>query len=1165
MEPLLQEVRKDGAYETLYAAVEQGQCPVLLTGVGGVFTALYTAALGRAAGRPACIVCADEGEARQMAADLAALTGERVTSLVARDFTFYNAEVVSRGLEQQRLSALFALGSAAARLTVATVDGLMQRTLPPEKLLATALMLEVGAAYDLNQVLYQLTAAGYQRADQVEGPGQFALRGGILDVFTPAYENPVRCEFFGDEIDAMGFFDVERQRRIENIERAEILPAAEVLPGLAPGGTAGLLEAIGGLRSRLEKKKRLAPGRLENIDQDTARLEANLNFPAADKYIQLIYPDFACGLDYLPPETLVVLSQPLRLKQRGENFAWQMGEDLKTLAQAGVLDLDQGAFFADWAGFCAKASDFALVMADVFPASGYPYHPRQLITANVRQIPSYGGSLEAAATDMGRYLREGERVLVLAADQARADSLYNYLMNHGFPAALAPRGQLPPPGTCHVALGSLSGGMEFPGLGLAVLPEGQQAQRRRRTRRQKASGRAAIRSYADLSVGDLVVHEYHGIGRFEGIFSMPVDGVEKDYIKIAYAGTDHLYVPATQLDLVSKYIGGGEEAPVRLSKIGGADWQRAKSRAKGAAKELAEELIQLYAQRQKEKGYAFSPDSEWQREFESRFPYEETEDQLRCIQEIKQDMERPVPMDRLLCGDVGYGKTEVALRAVMKCVLDGKQAAILVPTTVLAQQHYATVSQRFAGYPVTVEVLSRFRKPAQMKKAVAGIRDGSVDIVIGTHRLFQKDIQFKDLGLLIVDEEQRFGVSHKERLKELARQVDVLTLSATPIPRTLNMALSGIRDMSTIEEPPSDRHPVQTYVLEHDWSVLSDAIRRELARGGQVYYLHNRTETIERTAAKIAAMFPDADVAVAHGKMSEEELAPVMEALVAGEVQILVCTTIIETGIDVPNVNTLIIEDADRLGLAQLHQIRGRVGRSARRAFAYLTFRKGKVLTETAAKRLAAIREFAAFNSGFKIAMRDLEIRGAGNLLGAEQSGHMMSVGYDMYLKLLEEAVLEAKGEKAPVRTVCSADLVVNANIPERYVPSGEQRMDLYRRIAAVRSQADADDLMDEIIDRYGEPPRPVIALIRVALLRGEASQAGILELAQKRGALQVTLAEFDMEAFTALCQMPLYKGRLRALAGDVPALALTIRDPKRVLDEAEGFVKNYAEKMNKG
>ena len=640
---------------------------------------------------------------------------------------------------------------------------------------------------------------------------------------------------------------------------------------------------------------------------------------------------------------------------------------------------------------------------------------------------------------------------------------------------------------------------------------------------------------------------------------MQVDGFEKDYIKINYAGTDTLYVPATQLDLVSKYTGGGEEKPVKLSKMGGSDWVKTRSRAKSAAKDMAKKLIALYAERQRLPGHAFAPDSEWQREFEENFGYTETDDQLRCTAEIKGDMESSVPMDRLLCGDVGFGKTEVAMRAVMKCVLDGKQAAILVPTTVLAQQHYQTALQRFFGFPVNIGVLSRFQTGAQTTRLLADLASGKCDLVIGTHKLLRKDVKFKDLGLLVVDEEQRFGVTHKEHIKEMSRGVDVLTLSATPIPRTLNMAMSGIRDMSTIEEPPEDRLPVQTYVMEHDWGVIADAIRREIQRGGQVYYLHNRVEDIERTTKRLHELLDDVTIAVAHGQMDKAMLSNVMERVVSGEVQVLVCTTIIETGIDIPNVNTLIIEDADKLGLAQLHQIRGRVGRSTRSASAYLTFRRDKVLTEVAEKRLNAIRDFAQFGSGIKIAMRDLEIRGAGNLLGAEQSGHMIDVGYDMYMKLLSEAVLEARGIEVPARAECSADLAVAANIPDRYISSPEQRMDIYRRIALIRTEEEADDLTDELIDRFGETPPGVNALIHVALLRGEAGRAGITDISQKQGTLRFTLSDFDMEKVSALYAREEYKNRLRVEAGSKPCISLKIKNKNRVIDEARSFAADWA------
>ena len=722
---------------------------------------------------------------------------------------------------------------------------------------------------------------------------------------------------------------------------------------------------------------------------------------------------------------------------------------------------------------------------------------------------------------------------------------------------------MPKPGQILLTEDTLPYGMEYPEIKLAVLTEGQLTTRQAPTKRKAAksgsTNRQKLRSFTDLTPGDLVVHENYGIGRFVAMEQIKVDGAVKDYVKIAYQGSDTLFVPATQLDLVSKYIGGGgEDTTVRLNKIGSDAWQKTKAKARKAAKDMAGELIQLYAARKRQSGFAFAADSPWQQEFEDSFPYPETDDQLRCIAEIKSDMESPTPMDRLLCGDVGFGKTEVALRAVMKAVMDGKQVAILVPTTVLAQQHYQTAVSRFRGFPVNIDVLSRFRTTKQQHATLEKLRTGGVDLIIGTHKLLQKSVEFKDLGLLIVDEEQRFGVSHKERLKEISKGVDVLTLSATPIPRTLNMALSGIRDMSTIEEPPADRYPVQTYVLEHNTAILDDAIRREIDRGGQVYYLHNRVETIDQCASAIKKRIPGVTVGVAHGKMTEDALGEVMQAMSDGDIQVLVCTTIIETGLDIPNANTLIIENADRFGLSQLHQLRGRVGRSTRHAYAYFTYRPDKNLSEIAEKRLSAIRDFAEFGSGFKIAMRDLEIRGAGNLLGAEQSGHMMSVGYDMYLKLLDEAVLEEQG-KAPREPECTADLNVTANVDKDFVSSGEERMDLYRRMAAIRSQEDADDLLDEIVDRYGEPPKGVLNLVEIALLRANAKKVGITDIRQKAGDVLFTLSRLDFEAVSALCAQPDYKNRVQFVAtAKEPTLRLKLSSGVDSLRQSKVFLEHF-------
>ena len=1110
MELLLKKLLEIPEANSLATAVEGNGCPAAVTGLASVHKAQMAAALALRTGKPLVMVCTDEGEANRLAGDLETLLGISALRLYARELFIRPGAVASRQWEMARIGALYALAKGEGRLVVCTAEGLLQKTAPAQRLLDSALTLEIGGRWDLSELPLRLVAAGYTRCDQVEGVGQFALRGGILDVFSPLMEEPVRCEFFDDEIDSLGSFDTTTQRRTKNLDSALVLPAAE-LPGDTPPASA-----------------------------------------------------FNC----LPADSLICLCETGRITERVKTVLFQAKEDTESLLAAGEPNGDLMRLLLGQNEWLSQLERFSVCMMEALPTSRYPLNPRTLLTISAKQLSAYGGSLDAAAGDLEHYRSAGFGALLLCGNPTRAKNLQRMLQERDIPAALDFDGKaLPQPGEVRLTVGALSAGAEYPQLSLAILTEGQltaAASGKAPARRAvKKDSRQKLLSYTDLTPGDLVVHAHHGIGRFEGMRKMPVDGVEKDYIKIAYAGGDSLYVPATQLDLVSKYIGGGGEdsqRPAKLNKLGGADWTKQKARAKAAAKDLAKGLIALYAERQRRPGFAFSPDSPWQREFEEAFDYAETDDQLRCIEEIKKDMERPVPMDRLLCGDVGYGKTEVALRAVMKCVLDGKQAAILVPTTVLAQQHFNTAVNRFRSFPVEIRVLSRFQTPGQARQILSDLRTGRIDLLIGTHKLLQKDIQFKDLGLLIVDEEQRFGVSHKEKLKEMARQVDVLTLSATPIPRTLNMALSGIRDMSTLEEPPHNRQPVQTYVVEHSWPMLADAMRREIDRGGQVYYLHNRVESIDLTASRIQKLLgEDVKVVVGHGKMSEQQLSSVMEQMVEGEAQVLVCTTIIETGIDIANVNTLIIEDADKMGLSQLHQLRGRIGRSARRAYAYLTYRPGKVLTEIAAKRLTAIKEYVEFGSGFKIAMRDLEIRGAGNLLGPEQSGYMMSVGYDMYLQLLEDAVLEEQGGKKAVATECAADLTVNANIPDRYVPSAEQRMDLYRRIAAIRSQEDAADLIDELMDRYGDPPKSVYTLLDVALLRSSAARAGISDISQRGDKLRFLIADFAVEAIAKVCAMPKYRQRLNLAAGEKPALTLTLRPKEPVLEAALTLVEDLS------
>ena len=1154
-------------FSGLLDACRGGRFPILVSGAGEVHKAHLASFVHKKEKRPILLITADVAEANRLGRDIEAFTGEAVRYLTNRELRLYPAIGMSRTMEQERISTLYAMQCGAAPIVIANAAAIQQRCIPPAMLKQAAETIQRGASTDPQALIDRLIQAGYQRTEQVESPGQFALRGGILDVFSPAHERPIRAEFWGDEIDSMAHFDPESQRRTQEIEKALILPTAETLPSLHPEGTAGAISALKDLHSRVLRRKKAPEGLAAQIEADIESLETGRGLSSADRYMALFYKEFASPLDYLAKNAIILCSELGRLVDRGKSYIAEQREEILAVLESGKMDGNLADFSRPFPEVFSDLTHCPTIVMEHLTGTshGLQFSPGALVSLLAKQLPSYGGSMETAESDIRHYVLAKYQTLVLCSEPERAKKLAERLSDTGIGVSLAlsPTEDLPEPGTCMVAVGSLSAGMEYPTAKLAVITEGQMLHVSTRPKKRRSSRMGSkIASYTDLTPGDLVVHEHHGVGRFVGTIQMDVDGLKKDYIKIAYHGTDSLYVPAMQLDLVTKYIGsGGEDKAVRLSKMGGADWTRARSKAKGAAKELAHELIQLYAERQRQRGHAFAPDSAWQREFEDAFEYTETDDQLSCIAEIKNDMEKAIPMDRLLCGDVGYGKTEVALRAVMKCVLDGKQAAILVPTTVLAQQHYTTIVRRFTGYPVRIEVLSRFQTAGQAKKIEDAAAKGQVDIIVGTHKLLQKRIKFKNLGLLIVDEEQRFGVSHKERLKEMAKDVDVLTLSATPIPRTLNMALSGIRDMSTIEQPPRNRQPIQTYVMEHDWGVIAEAIRRELARGGQVYYLKNRVDGLTRTAVRIQEMVEGARVAVGHGQMDEQSLSSAMENMISGESQVLVCTTIIESGIDIPNVNTLIIEGADNLGLAQLHQIRGRVGRSNRSAFAYLTYRPDKVLSELATKRLSAIREFVEFNSGFKIALRDLEIRGAGNVLGREQSGHLMSVGYDMYLKLLNEAVLEEKGETPPPRVECTADLAVDANIPERYVTEPAQRMDLYRRIAHIRSEEDAEDVIDELLDRYGEPPKSVMTLIQVAKLRGIAAAAGVTEISQKGGHLQLSfVAEtFSLERISSVYQLPGFQTRVKILAGEKPAIRLKLLAENPVMNQAEAFIKAYA------
>lgn len=1124
-------------YRQMKEALQQGRVPISVSGASASHKTHIIASLTAQLDKPALVIVPDESTAIRFTADLSVLLGERVLHFPARDYVLLDVDGASGEFEHQRLGVLSELLQGTARVVVASAESACERTIPKETLKDSILTIDMDGSYDQEQVVKKLVAMSYQCRDQVEGICQFARRGGILDIFPPDRSEPVRIEFWDDEIDTMSTFQVDTQRRQDSIEQVTIPPAREVLYQ-SPQKLADLL------RQQMAAQKGKAGVQVkEHLQRDIERLEGGLNPVSIDRYLPILYQPQTI-FDYFEADALAFLCEPVSCKENFANAMAQHHEDVKMLMEQGILFRGCSVYYDDFTELCRKFCRCQSVMMDTFTRSLSDVPVRELVQLSASQLSTWSGEYAILKDDIEDYMKTGFCCVIFAGTPRGAQALTEDLQKD-FSAQLVRDVPSIDPGRIYVLEGTLSAGMEYPQLKLAVISHAKTGSSRKKSAKAKKGG---IKNISDLNVGDYVVHVSHGIGIFEGIVKRDIHGVVKDYIKIRYAGSDMLFVPVTQLDLVTKYIGGKEDSVVKLNKLNSAEWAKTRARVKKAVKNMADELIKLYAKREAAQGYAFGPDTDWQNDFERRFPYDETDDQLRCIREIKDDMEKPSPMDRLLCGDVGFGKTEVAIRAAFKCVMDGKQCAVLVPTTILAWQHYQTFRKRMEGFPVKVDILSRFRTPREQEQVLEELRRGQVDIVVGTHRLVQKDVKFKDLGLCIIDEEQRFGVKHKESFKEMRNNVDVLTLSATPIPRTLNMAMSGIRDMSTIEEAPQDRQPVQTYVMEHDWGILVQAISKELRRGGQVFYLHNRVDTIDRCAATIQQFLPDATVVVAHGKMSEEQLSKVWKRLLDHEIDILVCTTIIETGVDVSNCNTLIIEDADRLGLSQLYQIRGRVGRSSRRAFAYLTVTKGKALTDVATKRLEAIREFTTFGSGFRIAMRDLEIRGAGNILGAQQHGHMEAVGYEMYLKMLSEAVAVAKGEKPEVQnTECLVDIRIGAHIPEDYIESLPQRIDIYKKIASVENEKDASDIIDELIDRFGTPPEAVKGLVDVSLLRNMAAGLGIREISQRTDSLLFYPETVDMQAASRLAAG--LKGRVMLNAGAKPYLAVKVAKGEKPVD----------------
>ncbi len=1067
-------------YARVLKAVNSGTLPLAASGLSNVHKAVVTAALKAHTNKRVLLLTPDEPTALSLKNDLEAL-GVCAVNLESRDYNLTRVTGYSKEYEHKRTDTLSRVLDGAFDVLCVSLDAALQYTVPPEILRQNTFEINIADSINLEDFCTRLVDAGYTRSELCEGTGQFAVRGGIIDLFAVGNEAPVRIELWGDEIDSMSHFDIISQRRTESIESIKIYPANEL-----PFNKNLLAQ---NLQKYLKTDKKLTDSQRQYIKKDIDLLESGL-LVSPDLYIPFLYDNMATVFDYTA-DCITVVCESGNISERLKSIFAIEKEDITSALESGTLCPKSAKLRLAANDLHAKLS--RAVYLENFPRNNYENLPAELVTFNFKRSTAWGGDINVLCEDLAYTTHIKGTAVILAGEEKAARVLTGELCDRNISAVYIENTDKLKSGV-YVMAGGLSSGFEIPLCKFTLITHRHISAEGKKLKRKYKSGKQ-IGSLEELHSGDYVVHASHGIGVFDGINRITNAGVTKDYIKIKYAGTDTLYVPVTQLDLVSKYIGAAEDSGIKLNRLGGDAWAKTRARVKRAVRDMAKQLTALYAKRMSTKGYAFSEDTDLQSGFESRFEYEETEDQLRCIDEIKKDMMRDVPMDRLLCGDVGFGKTEVALRAAFKCVSEGKQCALLVPTTILAVQHYNTVIRRFGELPLTVKLLNRFVSKKEQEKTIAGLKSGRVDMVVGTHRLISKDVAFKNIGLVIIDEEQRFGVAQKERLKELYPFVDILTLSATPIPRTLNMAMSGLRDMSSIDEAPSDRHPVQTYVLEQNDGVIADAINRELRRGGQVYYLHNRVESIVSRASKLKQMLPTARIGIAHGKMSEDELNDVWQRLLEQEIDILVCTTIIETGVDVPNANTLIIEDADRFGLSQLHQLRGRVGRSPRRAYAYFCFRRGRELSDVASKRLEAIRQFTEFGSGFKIAMRDLEIRGAGSILGGEQHGNMEAVGYDMYLKLLNDAVNEQNGIETHSDITCTIDLNVSAHIPERYIMALPARLGIYRRIADICDESDAEDVIDELCDRFGEPPRAVMGLIEISLLRSKAISHGIYEI----------------------------------------------------------------------
>ena len=1110
MRTIIELMNEMAGFPALKTDLKKGNTPLMAEGCVDDMKCHLTAAAGESFSRK-LIVAATEARAREIEEDYRFFDRE-ICYYPAKDAIFFEADVHSSLIMSQRMKVVDKLLDGEAVTVVTSAGALLDRILPLETLRASCLDLRAGEELQIDRFAAQMVAMGYARTLEVEQPGQFSVRGGIIDFFNLCDRAPVRIELWGDEIDSIRVFDAESQRTVEMLDETRVYPASEYIleSGDLERGVRRIRQSLQKRVSQLEKEGRQEIAAklkyiVEEFCEDALLGQTEVNI---DSYLAFFLDRTVTLADYFSgPDSLIIFDEPARIEEEAGAIYQMSMQSMQERYQGGRILPEQTQPLCDDAGIMKKISDMHLLLLATIPSTlqNIPIKKHFSVTAN--SIRSYRGNFSLLVKDLERWKRQKYRIIIVSRSALRAGQLVKDLEEreiYAFSTQDEEHSVLP--GQIMIISGNFRRGIEYPSLHFVILSENDMfgdGKRKKTGNRKKRDPAADLRKLSDLHVGDYVVHEDIGIGIYRGIEQVEIDDVESDYIRIEYAGGSDYYISVTGLDKIQKYA-DAETQKVKLNRIGGAEWQRTKSRVRKEMQLVASDLVELYAARQSKKGYACGPDTVWQTEFEDLFPYEETSDQLSAIESVKQDMESSRIMDRLICGDVGFGKTEIAIRAAFKIVQEGKQCAMLVPTTILAQQHYTTFMQRMEGYPIDVGIVSRFCTPTQIKKTLADLKAGRLDIIIGTHRLLSKDVQFKDLGLLVIDEEQRFGVRQKEKIKQLRETVDVITLTATPIPRTMHMSLIGVRDVSILDEPPAERLPIQTYIIEENDDVVRDAIRRELHRGGQVFYVYNRVRGIEDAAARIGALVPEAEVAFAHGQMGERALEKVMYSFVNGEIDVLISTTIIETGLDIINANTLIIHDADKFGLAQLYQLRGRVGRSSRTAYAYLLFRRDKVLSDVARKRLSAIREFTQLGSGYRIAMRDLQIRGAGSLLGEYQSGNIGEVGYDLYCKMLGEAVAQAKGETLPQRSETVMDLDIDAFLPAEYIQSENQKLDMYKRIASIQNEEEYEDVVEELLDRFGEIPSSAMNLLRIVKLKLKAGTIDASMVSLKENVLQV-------------------------------------------------------------